>query len=226
MGTLTTRILELHRFLNRQTLYPILLSSALAIVLLAARIYRSHSTTFIGMSWNLFLAWIPYLCSLWANHLHERHLGRWWLLIVPGALWLLFYPNAPYLITDFWHLEQRYLIPVWYDIGMLALFSLSGLLLAVFSLHIMQKLVRHYAGSFLSWAFVMVVLGLSGLGIYLGRFLRWNSWDLVLHPQSVLGDIAARLAHPLSHPQTYGVTFLFGSILLVCYWAFACRDQA
>jgi uncharacterized membrane protein len=225
MGVLTTRLLQLHRFLNRQALYPVLLSSVLAVLLLAARIHRSHSTAFIGMSWNLFLAWIPCLASLGADYLYERYPRRWWLLILPGALWLLFYPNAPYIITDFWHLEEAYLIPVWYDIGMLAMFSVSGLLLAVISLHIMQDLVRHYVGSLLSWVFVMVVLGLSGLGIYLGRFLRWNSWDLFLHPRGVLGDVVTRLAHPLNHPQTYGVILLFGSILLVCYWAFTCRDQ-
>jgi uncharacterized membrane protein len=224
MSTLTTYLRRAHHFLNRQGVYPVWLSSALAVLLLVARIYVGHSRAFLYMPWNLFLGWVPLLSSLLAWRLDERYPGRWWLLIGPGVLWLLFYPNAPYLVTDFWHLTERPPIPIWYDIGMLSLFGLTGLFLAVLSLRVMQKLVAVYLGRLVSWAFVLVALVLSGLGVYLGRFLRWNSWDLILHPRAVLTDVAARLAHPQSHLQTYGVTLLFAAILLVCYLMLACRD--
>jgi uncharacterized membrane protein len=84
--------------------------------------------------------------------------------------------------------------------------------------------VRDYFGSLLSWLFVVVVLGLAGLGIYLGRFLRWNSWDLVLNPRGVLGDVAVRLADPLNYPRTLGVTLLFAALLFVCYLALTARE--
>jgi len=84
-------------------------------------------------------------------------------------------------------------------------------------LRAMQMLVKTLAGSIASWLFVASVVGLSGLGIYLGRFLNWNSWDLFFHPYHVLTDVAIRLVHPLSHLQTFGVTFLFAAFLLVCY---------
>jgi uncharacterized membrane protein len=220
------RLGQVHRTLVRQALYPTMLASLLAVALLFGRGYRSRSITYAFLLWNLILAWIPYLSSLWANQLHRRHPRRWWYLVIPGFLWLAFFPNAPYIVTDFWHLQDRAPIPVWYDIGLLSAFALTGLFLAVFSLRTMQRLVAHYAGGILSWLFVVTALGLGGLGIYLGRFLRWNSWDLLLHPRDVLGDIAVRLADPLSHPQTFGVTFLFAAILFVCYLALTSREPA
>lgn len=226
MPMLVHRVRRVHRFLARQSLYPILLSSSLAVVLFAGRVFRSQSFTYRFLVWNLILAWIPYLASLWGAHLHRRHPRRWWYLLLPGLLWLTFFPNAPYIVTDFWHLQERAPVPIWYDIGLLSAFALTGLFLAVYSLRTMQKLVRHYLGTLLSWLFALAALGLGGLGVYLGRFLRWNSWDLLLHPQGVLADVAVRLVHPLSHPQTFGVTFLFGALLLVCYLTLTSREPA
>ena len=220
------RLRRVHRFLVRHSLYPLLFSSLLAGFLLAARIVRSGATTYIGLPWNLFLAWIPYVASLWAVRLHNAWPGRWWLLLIPGALWLAFFPNAPYILTDFWHLSHRPPVPVWFDLGLLSLFALTGLFLGILSLRAMQRLVEHYLGWLLGWAFVLASLGLCGLGIYLGRFLRWNSWDLVLNPRGVLADVVVRLANPLDHAQTYGVTLLFGAILFVCYLTLASRERA
>jgi uncharacterized membrane protein len=215
-----------HEFLAHRSLYAVLLSSALAVMLFAGRIYLSRTIVFAFLGWNLVLAWVPYLLSLWADQLHRHYPRYWWGLFVPGVLWIAFFPNASYILTDFWHLAERPPVPIWYDIGLLAVFSLSGLFLAVLSLRVMQRLVRYYVGNALSWLFVMVVAGLSGLGVYLGRFLRWNSWDLLLHPRGVLADVATRLANPLAHRQTFGVTFLFGAILFLCYLALTSREPA
>jgi uncharacterized membrane protein len=84
----------------------------------------------------------------------------------------------------------------------------------------MHNIVRDVAGRLVGWLFVIGSAGLTGLGIYLGRFLNWNSWDLVLRPQAVLGDVAHRLIHPLSNLQTYGVTVMFAAFLFACYWMF------
>jgi uncharacterized membrane protein len=220
------RLRRVHRFLADHSLYPLLFSSILAVFLFAARVMRSGSTTYLNLPWNLFLAWIPYVAALWAVHLHRARPGRWWVLLIPGALWLAFFPNAPYILTDFWHLAHRPPVPVWYDIGLLSLFALTGLFLGILSLRMMQCLMEHYLGRLLGWGFVLVSLVLCGLGIYLGRFLRWNSWDLLLNPHGVLADIAVRLANPLEHAQTYGVTLRFGAILLVVYLTLASRERA
>jgi uncharacterized membrane protein len=209
----------------RHSIVPVLLASLLAVGLFAARVYRSQEITYRFLVWNLILAWIPFLSSLWADFVDRRYPRRWWLLLVPGLAWLAFFPNAPYIVTDFWHLQARPPVPLWYDIGMLATFALTGLFLAVFSLRIVHDLVRKYLGSILGWLFAGTVVGLGGLGIYLGRFLRWNSWDLLLHPRGVLADVTTRLADPLGHPQALGVTCLFAAILFVCYVALAPRER-
>lgn len=206
------------------TLVPVSTSSLLASALLAGRIHRSQTSTYAFLMWNLFLAWIPYLASLWAAYLHPRSSRNWWRLLLPGAVWLAFLPNGPYLVTDFWHLQEQACIPMWYDIGLLAAFAWTGLTLAAFSLRTMHRLAQQAVGSIVGWLFAAGAAGLAGLGIYLGRFLRWNSWDLVLNPKGVLTDVAVQLANPLQHPRTIGVTVLFAAMLFVCYLAFAARE--
>jgi uncharacterized membrane protein len=214
------RLRQIHRFLAHHALYPLLLSTMLACCLFAGRVYLSQGLTYSFLVWNLFLAWIPFLFSLLGGHIHQRHPQRWWYLVIPGVLWLIFFPNAPYLITDFLHLRTRAPIPIWYDIGMLSLFSWTGLFLAVFSLRAMQMLLKNFVGALVSWLFVIAALGLGGLGIYMGRFLRWNSWDLIFQPRSVMTDLAVRLANPGDYPGTLGVTLVFAAFLLVCYLTF------
>jgi uncharacterized membrane protein len=215
------RIGKIHQLLAEYHFYPLLLSSALAIGLWAGRSWVWEPRIFRFLVWNLFLAWLPYYWSLWALSIHRRQPGRWWLLLLPGALWLLFFPNAPYLITDLMHLRSDPPVPLWYDIGMLISFAWAGCFLAVVSLRMMHQIFRAYTGRAVSWMFVMGMTGLCGLGIYVGRFLRWNSWDIFLYPADVIGDITHRLAHPLSNLQIYGVTLLFAAFLFVCYWTFA-----
>ena len=128
------------------------------------------------------------------------------------------------MITDFVHLHTSGLFPLWYDIGLLATFSWTGCFLAVASLRTMHVVAQALVGNLMSWLFVLGAVVLSGFGVYLGRFLRWNSWDLLLEPRALLGDIAVRLAHPRSDPQAVGVTLVFAAFLLVCYLTFTGLD--
>lgn len=210
----------IHRFLSSRLFYPLVLSSLLAGVIVAGRVYFTHSGMYVFLIWNLFLAWIPYLASLWAAFSHWRHPEHWWRLIIPGAVWLIFFPNAPYILTDFVHLQHTQSFTWWYDVGLIATFAWTGCFLAVASLHSMQTLVTAFLGRVVSWLFVIVTVGLSGLGIYLGRFLRWNSWDLLVNPYGVLSDIAVRVSDPLSHPRAVGVTGMFAALLFVSYLMF------
>lgn len=214
-------LLRFHRFLAFHLLYPILLSTGLAVSMYVVRVIVSDNwRIYANLPWNLFLAWLPYLFSLWAAGLNRLFPRQWWMLLVPGLLWLIFFPNAPYLVTDFLHLENRPYIPLWYDILLLTSFAWTGIFLAVASLRTMQVLINGYLGQVASWLFVAVALGLSGLGIYLGRFDRWNSWDLLLHPRHILADIVIRMANPLENLRFVGFTLLFTAFLLVCYLTF------
>lgn len=211
------RLRQAHSFLKQHAFYALLLTSALACGILAARVIRVHRLSYVFLVWNLMLAWVPYWLSLWASANQQRRPREWWLLIVPGALWLLFFPNAPYIVTDLVHLTVRPPVPLWFDIGLLAAFMLSGCFLAVVSLHTMQSLVRRLAGGLASWLFVGLSVALSGLGMYLGRVQRWNSWDALLYPRDVLADAARPLLYPMSHLHPLGLSALFAAILFVCY---------
>lgn len=216
---------KIHLLLAENQFFPLLASSGLAVGLFAGRVWLSHSRWYSFLVWNLILAWLPFVWSLWALSIHRRQPRRWWMLLPPGALWLLFFPNAPYLITDFLHLRARAPVPLWYDIGLLMAFAWAGCFLALTSLGMMHQIIIAYAGRRGSWLFIGVIMGLCGLGIYMGRFLRWNSWDLLLFPSDVLHDVGQRLIHPFSNLQTYGVTLMFAAFLFVCYWTFVSIKQ-
>ncbi|HZD58673.1 MAG TPA: DUF1361 domain-containing protein [Anaerolineales bacterium] len=164
MRNVFTSLNRLHLFLSSQLLYPLVLSTVLAGMLFSLRVLFSHSLTYKYLVWNLFLAWVPYGFSLWAAALNRRNPRGWWLLITPGSLWLIFFPNAPYILTDFLHLQAQPQIPLWYDIALLASFTWTGFFLAIASLRTMQILVRNYLGWISSWFFAAGVLSLGGLG--------------------------------------------------------------
>lgn len=215
------KILRTHRFLSSQLFYPLLLSSGLALSIYLVRvIVSSNYVIYANLVWNLFLAWIPYLFSMLAAILHGNLPKQWWWLLITGLIWLVFFPNAPYLVTDFLHLEKRAFIPIWYDILLLATFSWTGIFLAITSLRTMQVIIRDYFGVVISWIFAFFAIMLGGLGIYLGRFERWNSWDLLIHPKSILADIARRLINPLEYIGFFGFTILFTALMAICYWMF------
>ncbi|MBI4785505.1 MAG: DUF1361 domain-containing protein [Chloroflexi bacterium] len=213
-------IVKVHRFFLSQLLYPLVLSSLLAVGIFAGRVYLSQRMTLWFLLWNLFLAWVPYLCSLAAILLHRRQPKAWWLILLPGFVWLIFLPNAPYLVTDILHLDERAPVPVWYDIAMLATFAWTGVFLGMASLSQMQSIVRRFLGGAASWLFALSTIALSGLGIYLGRFLNLNSWDLFTRPQIVLVGLGVRIANPLHYQQALGFTLLFAAFMLVCYVTF------
>lgn len=212
---------DLNRFLINQSFYPILLSSLFALALYAARgIYSGSWLIYRNLVWNLVLAWVPYAFSMLAAGLFLTFSGQWWLVIPPAAVWLAFFPNAPYIITDFFHLATRPGVPLWYDVLLLAAFSWTGVFLAIASLRTMQIITGAYLGRAASWFFVLLALSLSGLGIYLGRFGRWNSWDLLLNPESIIAEIATSLLEPLENLRFFGFTVLITIFLFICYLTF------
>jgi uncharacterized membrane protein len=216
---LRQRLLNIHRFLSQHLFYPLALSSALACAFLAARVVHVDRWSFFFLVWNLFLAWLPYLLSLWAATIQRRRPHAWWRLLLPGALWLLFFPNAPYVVTDLVHLRERPPVPLWYDLGLLAAFAFAGSFLAVASLHIMQTLVRRLVGATASWLFALSAVGLGGLGVYLGRFERWNSWDVFLAPHAVVDDALRLILAPAGY-RPLAASAMFAALLLTVYVMF------
>jgi uncharacterized membrane protein len=192
--------------------------SLFVLGMLAVRMLYTGTSVHGWLAWNLFLAWIPFLLALL---LYERaHAGASWRVLAPlGLLWLAFFPNAPYLITDLKHLGHGAQVPVLYDVLLLSAAAWVGLLLGLTSLFLVHAVARRLVGVLDAWALVAAVLALSSFGIYLGRVQRWNSWDLLVHPASIGDQIGSGLLHPLSHPRPIGLTVLLTSFLLMSYLA-------
>lgn len=223
MPNIKNQLLTIHDFLVRESFYTLLLSTILAGVILAGRLYLTKSWQYFFLTWNLFLAWVPYWCSLLIAGIHHHKPKNVWLLIPPTALWLLFLPNAPYIVTDLIHLNRNWDFPLWYDAGLIAAFAWTGCFLAVASLYLMQRLVRQLAGGMISWLFVLTTIALSGFGVYLGRVLRWNSWDIFTSPRPILADAVTPLLDPGSNLQAVGLSMMFAALLFVCYVTFTTR---
>jgi uncharacterized membrane protein len=199
------------------TILGLFAASLFCIALVLVRNVHSGDVNFRYLIWNLFLAWIPFVLAIFVYDRWRRR-RRGVLLVVLGVLWLLFFPNAPYIATDFVHLEQDPGAPYWYDAVMIAAFAWMGVLLGFASLYLMQTVVRQWRGAVAGWIFAFTAIGLGSLGIYLGRFLRLNSWDAVDHP-SVLPRILHAVARdPFRYQEAIAVTVLFTVALSVAYF--------
>jgi len=189
-------------------------ASGLSLSMLAVRTYFAERAQLIFYVWNLFLAWLPLLFALRFYRLDSTHPPRWRSLALWAGSWFLFFPNAPYIVTDLLHFDIRPPIPVWFDLIMMVSFAWTGLLLGYLSLFLMQEVVRRRRGAAWSWSFVAVMLMLASFGIYLGRFERWNSWDVLTRPFGLAADVIARMNF-LRYPQmsAFCVTFFAFSLL-------------
>lgn len=216
MSDWTSALKRLDWFLKQQLFYPVVLSSLLGVAFFAARVVWTDSFTHLFLMWNLFLAWIPYVCAMGMAVMHHRRAAAW-QYVIPSIVWLLFFPNAAYLVTDLVNLFELPPVPYWYDIAFFATLAWTGLLLAVASLQIVQRMVKDSFGALWGWLVVFIVIGLNGVGIYLGRFLRWNSWDIVTDPLLILRDAVMPFLHPIAYRQSVAVMIVFSAMLLVCY---------
>jgi len=201
---------------NNQLLKTLAFSSLLSVLMLIIRIEWSGSLRHLFLVWNLFLAWIPFIMAELLKQATEKKQSRFYRLTL-FLTWLVFFPNAPYLITDLFHLQQRNNIPLWYDLVLIVSFAWNGLLLGFASLIQMQKIL------FVRFSKLAVNLGVFGLlvlcsfGIYLGRYPRWNSWDVITNPFELFSQIIYMICNPLSHTRMIGVTFFFSLFLMVSY---------
>jgi len=195
---------------------------AVCIALVAARVAYSDSSRHTGLIWNLFLAWIPFILAYVAHAISWRRV--WLYLVIPviAFLWLIFYPNAPYMLTDLQDLARiSTSAPLWYDVIIVVWCSWTAMLLGIVSLYLMQDIVIRTFGRFIGWSFILVTSALSSFGIYIGRFVRLNSWDILQNPKetamSILGliiDPSRRLA---AFTLSYTFFFLFVYLLLYSF---------
>jgi uncharacterized membrane protein len=193
--------------------------SGLVVAMIVVRVVYSGNNDNAELVWNLFLAWIPFLVALQVYEGYRRGAARLYLLL-GGVLWLLFFPNAPYIVTDFKWLTSSSGAPIWYDVVLISAGAWAGLLLGFISLYLMQAVMRRALGALSAWLFVLAALVLSSFGIYLGRFQRSNSWDVLVSPRSFAGDVFTQLNDPNEYARVVAVTVLFTAFLGATYLVF------
>lgn len=171
---------------------------------------------FIMLTWNLFLAFFPLGVVLVLRDLRSAGFRTSWLLVAGLIVWLAFLPNAPYIITDLYHIKNIDFPLLWFDTMTLFLFALTGLLAGLYSTLVVHRLMQPMIGSGLTWLILIASQLLSGFGIYLGRFGRWNSWDILAQPLTLVKAITAATQNHLS----LKLTLAYGFVLIVLYVAF------
>ena len=192
-------------------------ASMLSCVLLALRIVLVGQFRQLYLVWNLFLAWMPLGFALAAVCLAQTRPQRRSWFLAAAAAWFVFFPNAPYILTDLIHLGPKSNARFWTDLVLILIFALIGLVLGFLSLFLMQRLVARRHGWPAGWLFVGVVAGLSGFGIFAGRFLRWNSWDVVFNPINLIADASQWLLHLSNSPRGLIIPALFATMIFIVY---------
>lgn len=201
---------------NNEKIALLAFVSALAVTLLTFRIVATMHLGFIFLDWNLFLAWVPLLFVKWVWEKEISKPSPPWLLGVYLCIWLLFFPNAPYIITDLKHLNGIPEHLIWYDALMIFTFALSGFLTGLYSIRIVHRIITFRFNAILAWLVVAGSMFLSGFGIFLGRYGRWNSWDIIAQPMALARGIFRSMQDPFAIKHTLSFSF----VLMLMYFAF------
>lgn len=193
------------------------------IALVFARVTYTDSFRHSGLIWNLFLAWIPFILAYFAHAISWRKITLYIVIPIIAFLWLIFFPNAPYMLTDLQDLARAGGVgaPLWYDVIIVVWCSWTGTLLGIISLYLMQDIIFRTIGRWVGWAFVFVISAASSFGMYIGRFVRLNSWDILQNPSETAMEILGLVIDPsmrlAAFTVLYTVFFLFIFLLLYSF---------
>ncbi|MDR0601147.1 MAG: DUF1361 domain-containing protein [Treponema sp.] len=193
--------------------------SLLCVSFSVFRCLYTGSRRFLFLNWNLFLAFVPWGLTTFravSPGIQKSKIA----LAVLFFFWLLFFPNAPYILTDLFHLKLRSSMSIWFDALLILSFAWTGLLFGFLSLWdiegILEKMMKRGYVTLVSTALLFA----GSFGVYLGRYLRWNSWDVMTEPFLVLSDIGDRVINPADYPRAWGLTLFMGIFLNMMYWSF------
>lgn len=183
------------------------------------RFIYTDTKVFLFLNWNLFLAFVPWAVT--SITILKPNIQSYKItIIILLAVWLLFFPNAPYILTDLFHLRLKSSMPKWFDLILILSFAWTGLVFGFLSLWDIEKILTKSLNQIWISIISISLLFIGSFGIYLGRYLRWNSWDIIGEPFNLLYDITDRLINPFDHPRTWGVTIFKGIFLNMIYWTF------
>ena len=190
------------------------LLSFFCLFLSVGRIIFTGKYVFLFLIWNLFLAFVPWFVSSLIYFLDNSKKN---VIIVLLPFWLLFFPNAPYIVTDIIHLKPLSGALPWFDLILLFSYSFAGLFYGFVSLDLIEVKLKQIFNIKYPQIISVFVIYLSAFGIYLGRFLRWNSWDILTNFGAVLKDLFLPIANPFLYGNTWLFIFLLGSLFNLIY---------
>ncbi|MEC5148148.1 DUF1361 domain-containing protein [Chitinophaga sp. 212800010-3] len=197
---------------QKYTLYASILFS---MALLLCRVLHTGTYLRVTLIWNLFLAYVPFAITRWMekhpNQIENRY--NWYACFI---CWLLFIPNAPYILTDLFHLFDGG-VPLWFDLFVIFSFAWNGMMLGYISIRSMENMWSTRYSRWPAWMFTFPVMFLCGMGVYIGRYLRYNSWDVVKDPLTLLGDMRDIVLHPWENRHAWAFTICMGVFLSLMY---------
>jgi uncharacterized membrane protein len=204
------------RFARNEWDRMLTLAIAFSTALVAARIAYTGTITFLSLVWNLFLAWLPYMISSWMQQQNNIVPSRWKFAAI-SFVWLLFIPNSFYILTDLFHLGEHNNVPLWFDLILIISFAWNGLLLGILSVRQMEKMMQQYLPGKHELFFIYPIMWLNALGVYIGRYLRFNSWDIITNPFELTANIVNMLWHPIQYRYAWGMVACFSVLMTLVY---------
>jgi len=193
----------------------LILSTFFSLGLQALRVVITGHLMFSFLVWNLFLALIPYvLSSKMETWIKAKNKTK---ALLFSIIWLLFVPNSFYIITDLFHLDMNKVVPLWFDLALLLSFAWNGLLFGIVSVRQMEKVFEVYFNKKFDLFFILPVMFLNGLGVYVGRYLRFNSWDVVTNPLQLISDIVDLFIHPIQNRMDWSMIVCYTLLLTLIY---------
>lgn len=202
---------------RKQFVVALLLSTLVSAGLLVYGAWRSHSLDYGYLLWNLALAWLPFGLSLWLIRILKRELWSSWSGLIVSLLWLSFLPNSFYMVSDFIHIQNVQTSDVLYDVVMFTSFIFTGVVLGFSSLYLVHKEFLKRFSARASGSLIAAILMLCSFAIYIGRDLRWNSWDILANPTGLIFDLSDRFLHPRNYGQMSLTVIIFFVLLASMY---------
>ncbi|MEP7277909.1 MAG: DUF1361 domain-containing protein [Bacteroidota bacterium] len=207
-------------YLLKTTIQRLLLTPvAFCFLLLLARTVYTGRPGFAFLVWNLFLAFLPWFLS-YSLQAQPTWTTNKWKFAIAVAAWLLFIPNSFYMLTDLFHLYDSVSMPRWYDLLLILSFAWSALLMGILSVRHIEKIIQNRWACRTDVFFVYPVMLLNAVGIYIGRYLRFNSWDVVSNPFQLATDMGHLVYHPQQYRDAWAMILCFSFFLTILYQTF------
>jgi uncharacterized membrane protein len=216
-------VLTVHTHRYKRVIYALLITNVVSVALFGLRLIGAENVRYWFMLWNLVLAWTSPLIAYWLAKRLARSRWRAWQNMLLTIVWLGFLPNSFYMVSDLIHVQYTGEVSIIFDAVMFTSFIFNGFIAGFLSVMILHREMLRRVSALRSFLLITGIFALCGYAIYLGRVLRWNTWDALLHPSGLIFDVSDNIFHPLDHPQSFVVTLSFMLLISSFYllvWEF------